>query len=1670
MAQPAAVGRNPNPRWVRLDPYDDSLTNAFNVINNFDLSTVGGLSDVDLLSTLDSLRRLRGFYIQGIRNLAAMRDALRREFVNRNMHYRQDHEVVITSPPASPAQSDNGDDDIDPFYHPDFPEGYFSPPIVSLPFLVYRLRLAQVEQTTRLEVRFIGAHSLANDIAHIFTFRLRGIDLPNEDELPFGNPAGYRVLDFLTDAMNDFIIRTWDLFMGRDPFHSYAMSVSCLFVRYNYFNFRWWLRPFEGIEVPTVFSPALSILDSDGVIVIENDSFFYLIVSPQQAIRMSNIVVNRINTYHGGDSISLIRTSDLRLRADLVQGSDLILSSEGEQLIEDLYPGWRLRAQQQRRDAQPGDMGINEGDTPTYGSPVNILEVSSVSDVDETYQNLIEQVELYSDPGEGKVKVFGEELGVFSVVNTKVGEKACFYVSMSLLIDPPESEMVAQQIELDFYNYHRWYKWENYHAMLTHGQLDRNRGVSINDIERVIEPILDNLGIFLKIYSRKRTILYQNNLEITADTKCCALFFHERHFSPIRDLSLFLRGYDSTCVKCKTRAYLTHVCFYACYKCGKRGGVHKRRHDGYEKMCEQCDDSFYADDCYEMHKTKLVAFTLNKRQRNMTYCEYRRRCRYCKSLVDNENIHECKFFCWRCRETGNELVSYPVFNFGIFLNVLSDEDREFLYDNDGDVFDKRQLIKRRYNEFLNEYEFHQCKVKFNESALAHYMIIYDIETYRSEQGILKAYMVAWTLRCQTCIYEDQRCLDHSLETFHVIGDNCLSEFIDAILEPLFIPSGNDVMVFAHNGGKFDHLFFTTELNKRGFCCQYLADGPNSLISVDFIDRNRKYSLRCTYKFFQTSLQSLAETCGLEDKGYFPMEFIPDKLDRIYGPGQMPEIDDFCVHHPELVTCDKFLRWYEETKIVGFGNVREKLIEYCELDVTLLADIVKTLSLYIYRKIAPVKVLFAYDIRTLAKCSMYMWSYFNYIDNDDVICLYGIPVNYRYEWMWTSNYNKIILSSLRVNDLLEFHDPCTNVFFSSENNECGYMLLDCTHFACPKTQQYDVFYAFNEKIRLANIEIERDRFVTRLERIYGRTIRCIYNCEIEQMLRTGKFENGENIYKQDFLELYYPHILYDHLPIESEKMVKGGRVDGFSTGFDLDEDLELDSDEKVGDVTDAYKLDVVSLYPYVNMEKNYGVGKWRWKRCETCDDGELDELKNFFNDDSITCESGEDGDLRERKIPPSIVICSILPPRNRRLFVPVIPLRLKNGLSFPLCRKCSFFCDSDFCDHEEAERTLYGNWCDTEIKFACDHGYKVMKIYAIVIWENTCKLARRYFSVLKRLKLLCSKLPSHVKTDDEKRVFFDELSRLENIELDYREQRTDLTLRFIVKLLLNSLWGRFVLNLFEKIKMEMMDVERAKRIIRNTCRYRIVDVRQIDEQDKYVILRYADRATKASSLYQIQFGAKTTTEARLHMIKAIYKLRLCSLTCKFRDRDDDDDEISIFNSSCRLHQIHYMDTDSLKLTCEKGMDVRDFLDVGKAFGQFDNEETPGYRFSKMIILGPKFYMESEKKREGNDKRHSLKAKGLIKGTLPNNEETYDRLTGLVQASTQENQVQLLIANKKPELQRKNGLIYVELDETGLPMISRKSMGLTCHKRFLPNETDGFIYRSTFPFGWISNTDW
>ncbi len=66
---------------------------------------------------------------------------------------------------------------------------------------------------------------------------------------------------------------------------------------------------------------------------------------------------------------------------------------------------------------------------------------------------------------------------------------------------------------------------------------------------------------------------------------------------------------------------------------------------------------------------------------------------------------------------------------------------------------------------------------------------------------------------------------------------------------------------------------------------------------------------------------------------------------------------------------------------------------------------------------------------------------------------------------------------------------------------------------------------------------------------------------------------------------------------------------------------------------------------------------------------------------------------------------VLPPRD--LLHPVLPLRTRHGLLFPLCRTCALEQQNAECEHSEEERSWIAAYTNDELQMAFDRGYRLL---------------------------------------------------------------------------------------------------------------------------------------------------------------------------------------------------------------------------------------------------------------------------------------------------------------------------------------------------------------------------
>lgn len=197
----------------------------------------------------------------------------------------------------------------------------------------------------------------------------------------------------------------------------------------------------------------------------------------------------------------------------------------------------------------------------------------------------------------------------------------------------------------------------------------------------------------------------------------------------------------------------------------------------------------------------------------------------------------------------------------------------------------------------------------------------------------------------------------------------------------------------------------------------------------------------------------------------------------------------------------------------------------------------------------------------------------------------------------------------------------------------------------------------------------------------------------------------------------------------------------------------------------YYRDITSLYPWVMFYKEFPIGHpiiIRGSRKEGltgtyyCNDGNFDyTLQSYFG----------------------LVKCKVKPPK-KILYHPVLPHKFDGKLQFPL-------------------KTMVGTWTTEEVKKALDVGYTIEKIYEVHHFEEKSNdLFKGYIGFFLKIKQESSGFPKWVQTEEDKDLYIDNYESVMGIRLEKDKIEKNPGLRFIAKIALNNLWGRFGMRDFK----------------------------------------------------------------------------------------------------------------------------------------------------------------------------------------------------------------------------------------------------------------------------------
>ncbi|XP_074602569.1 uncharacterized protein LOC141856202 [Brevipalpus obovatus] len=329
------------------------------------------------------------------------------------------------------------------------------------------------------------------------------------------------------------------------------------------------------------------------------------------------------------------------------------------------------------------------------------------------------------------------------------------------------------------------------------------------------------------------------------------------------------------------------------------------------------------------------------------------------------------------------------------------------------------------------------------------------------------------------------------------------------------------------------------------------------------------------------------------------------------------------------------------------------------------------------------------------------------------------------------------------------------------------------------------------------------------------------------------------------------------------------------------------------------MDVNSLYPYVLKSKKYPV------------DHPTVINENF----DLTLESYF-----------GFVKCRILPPKN--LYIP-------------------------------NDRSLIGTWTTAELSVAIKHGYKVMDIIEVLHYQkSSSEIFSEYIKKLLIIKHEASGWPSWCEDDVSKKAYLDQVIEREGAELNPANISKNPALRFMAKLLLNSLWGKLAQNP-DKKKVEIITDYNSYFKKLTDDKIRITS--EVMVNDNTILLQWKNIEES------LEYGPNTS-------------LSVASFVTSYAHLELLDRMMQVEN--IRKGSLLYFDTDSL-IYYRKLEDPK--IECGDHLGQLKDEIVTEYgrgaAIMQFVTCGPKNYAFKVNLPDGSTKT-VIKTKGITlnKATL------------------------------------------------------------------------------------------
>ena len=573
-------------------------------------------------------------------------------------------------------------------------------------------------------------------------------------------------------------------------------------------------------------------------------------------------------------------------------------------------------------------------------------------------------------------------------------------------------------------------------------------------------------------------------------------------------------------------------------------------------------------------------------------------------------------------------------------------------------------------------------------------------------------------------------------------------------------SQKDFIALAHNAKGYDNIlineWINDSINNNDTIPEFIRVG-SKIISIKF----RDVKIICSLSFLPMPLDKFSSTFNLVEnaKGFFPHLFNIRQNQNYIGP--YPPKSDYQPRFMNFKKNKEFQEWY--TKVYKDSNGKERIFDfkkqivaYCDSDVEILRK-----GCLAFRKIIIDQTISTRDPsgidpfrRAITLPSLCHVIYRNMHLIPETIAL--VPENGFNSnqvtskkalcWLrFISHKQKRSIHHAQNFGEIQFenyrgdgYDPISNTVY--EFHGCYYH--GCLKCNSPKKLNIIKQMSFEAIYNRHCLRIDK----LKLMEINGRRINLVEIWE----------HSWDEMVKEDeeigiFLDSYE-----EISPLIPRDAFFGGRTETFDTN------RQIQDDEKI-----KY-IDVTSLYPYGTKIEPFPIGH------------PINITENFKPLDQYF----------------GLVKLKILAPRGLRM--PVLPDRSTGQLVFSLCFTCTKEKQKN-CNHSENERAFTGTWTTVEIQEAVKQGYKVIKIYEVLHYEETAQydpvtrtggIFTTYINQFYKMKTEASGYPPGCTTDILKNKYINDFLLVEGILLDKENIKLNEGMRAIAKLMLNSFWGRF----------------------------------------------------------------------------------------------------------------------------------------------------------------------------------------------------------------------------------------------------------------------------------------